>query len=192
MIKHLACRRRIRDGTSIHENTTLNDEQVWQQSFSIGGTANLFRAVRSGVQGHPMGTTQPRLHLACTNLFIFYGTYLERPSGNRAGKWLLVIIPTITGQGSSAGAGLGRAWAVARGGGANWTGAAIASGFPRAWEAERERSASTDTMRLQFGKLFMWVSDCNGKCARQQFICNCRARARVEMVIILSRGQNAK
>eukprot|EP00965_Chrysotila_dentata_P113068 3735919-Pleurochrysis_carterae.AAC.1 len=36
---------------------------------------------------------------------------------------------------------LGRAWAVAQGRGAQRAGAAIASVVPRAWGAERERSA---------------------------------------------------
>eukprot|EP00965_Chrysotila_dentata_P172038 5677058-Pleurochrysis_carterae.AAC.3 len=49
--------------------------------------------------------------------------------------------------------GMGRAWAVARGGGAQRAGAAIPSGFPRAWGAERERSASTHAMRWQNGEL---------------------------------------
>eukprot|EP00965_Chrysotila_dentata_P088289 2915578-Pleurochrysis_carterae.AAC.1 len=44
---------------------------------------------------------------------------------------------------------LGRAWAVAQGGGAQRSGAAVASGFPRAWGAERERCASTHAMRWQ-------------------------------------------
>eukprot|EP00965_Chrysotila_dentata_P114524 3785038-Pleurochrysis_carterae.AAC.1 len=38
--------------------------------------------------------------------------------------------------------GLGRAWAVARKGGAQQAGAAIASVIPRTWRAERERSTS--------------------------------------------------
>eukprot|EP00965_Chrysotila_dentata_P245239 6206432-Pleurochrysis_carterae.AAC.4 len=53
--------------------------------------------------------------------------------------------------------GLGRAWAVAQGGDAQRAGAAIASVIPRAWRAERERSASRSThaMQLQNGKLCM-------------------------------------
>eukprot|EP00965_Chrysotila_dentata_P079959 2637490-Pleurochrysis_carterae.AAC.1 len=50
----------------------------------------------------------------------------------------------IEGLGASAGA---RAWAAAQRRGAPRAGAAIASGVPRAWGAERERSASTHAMR---------------------------------------------
>eukprot|EP00965_Chrysotila_dentata_P007017 228776-Pleurochrysis_carterae.AAC.1 len=50
---------------------------------------------------------------------------------------------------------LGRAWAVARGGGAQQWVSTIASGFPRAWGAERRRSASTQAMRCKIGKLCM-------------------------------------
>eukprot|EP00965_Chrysotila_dentata_P257128 6212776-Pleurochrysis_carterae.AAC.5 len=42
--------------------------------------------------------------------------------------------------------GLGRACAVAQGGGAHRSAAAIASENPKAWGAERERSASTHAM----------------------------------------------
>eukprot|EP00965_Chrysotila_dentata_P233485 6199609-Pleurochrysis_carterae.AAC.1 len=63
----------------------------------------------------PIGRSGPpkqdhaRLHLACIYLLIFYGIYLEQPSGNRAGKGLFVVIPALNGQEASAGAGAGRA-----------------------------------------------------------------------------------
>eukprot|EP00965_Chrysotila_dentata_P210190 6185759-Pleurochrysis_carterae.AAC.1 len=50
---------------------------------------------------------------------------------------------------------LGRAWAVAQGRGAQQWASAIASGFPKTWGAERERSASTHATRLQNGELCM-------------------------------------
>eukprot|EP00965_Chrysotila_dentata_P048892 1622656-Pleurochrysis_carterae.AAC.1 len=69
----------------------------------ISDTAIGYSAVRSGVHSGPHKQNHARLHLACINLFIFYGICLKRPSGNRAG-W-----------GASAGAGAGRAYRVAPG-----------------------------------------------------------------------------
>eukprot|EP00965_Chrysotila_dentata_P244676 6206111-Pleurochrysis_carterae.AAC.1 len=63
----------------------LGDETVLQSLFDIYNliqcdTATGYRAVRSSVQGTgPPDWSHARLHLACINLFIFYGIYLERP-----------------------------------------------------------------------------------------------------------------
>eukprot|EP00965_Chrysotila_dentata_P072347 2391020-Pleurochrysis_carterae.AAC.1 len=57
------------------------------------------------------------------------------------------------------GAGTGARAEVRLGGGSRrwlyWAAAAIASVFPRAWGAERERPASTHAMRMQTGKTRM-------------------------------------
>eukprot|EP00965_Chrysotila_dentata_P134997 4464945-Pleurochrysis_carterae.AAC.8 len=107
------------------------------------------RRYRHWLPGGPIGCSGPpdwnhaRLHLACINLLIFNGIYLDRPSGNRAGL----------SQGANAGSGAGRAYAVASGRGRSGEVWLERYGDSRTRGAERSRSASTHAMRLQFGEL---------------------------------------
>ena len=92
-----------------------------------------------------------RLHLACTTeLFITRDLPRATIRGGLGNDYYLTYKQSSV-MGAAQARGLGRAWAVARGGGAQRAGAAIASEFPRAWEAERERAASTHAMQCQNG-----------------------------------------
>eukprot|EP00965_Chrysotila_dentata_P216392 6189347-Pleurochrysis_carterae.AAC.1 len=128
--------------------------------FSVKA-AQVSRRFRHWLPCGPIGRSGPpnqnhaRLHLACINLFIFYGIYLERPSGDWAGKSLLVIIPTVNGRGASAGAGAGRAYRVAPSRGRSGEVCHGRYGDSRTWAAELERSASTHATRVQYGKQCM-------------------------------------
>eukprot|EP00965_Chrysotila_dentata_P254524 6211904-Pleurochrysis_carterae.AAC.1 len=117
---------------------------------------------------------------------------LERPSG--AGERL-----TISTNTNNHWSGSGRrrgVWAHLRGG--SRKAALSGQGRPsRAGFRElEERSASAPQVRMRReSKTANSACECqvaNERRARRQLISNCRARARVEMVIIWSRGQNAK
>eukprot|EP00965_Chrysotila_dentata_P030951 1030971-Pleurochrysis_carterae.AAC.2 len=63
---------------------------------------------------------------------------------------------------------MGRACAVAQGGWLSERQRPSRTRIPRAWEAERERSASMHATRVQNGKQCMWVSNHNERRARRQ------------------------
>eukprot|EP00965_Chrysotila_dentata_P163838 5408887-Pleurochrysis_carterae.AAC.1 len=60
----------------------------------------------------------------------------------------------------------------------------------------RERSASVPQVRMRcdcnLGNCACEYRFANERRARRQFVSDCRVRARVEMVVFRSRGQNAK
>eukprot|EP00965_Chrysotila_dentata_P165138 5452761-Pleurochrysis_carterae.AAC.1 len=102
------------------------------------------------------------------------------------------MTPTINGQGASAGAEAGRVYGWLRVGRAQARSAMRTTGTPE----PRERSASASQVRMRcdcnLGNSACEYGFANEKRGRQQFVSNCRARARATMVIFGSRGQNAK
>eukprot|EP00965_Chrysotila_dentata_P177647 5868406-Pleurochrysis_carterae.AAC.1 len=74
-----------------------------------------------------------------------------------------MALPTIKGREASAGAEAGRAYGVAPGLGRSGKVGHGRYGDSRTYRAERERSASTHAMRMQFGKLHMKVPICKWK-----------------------------
>eukprot|EP00965_Chrysotila_dentata_P181296 5984319-Pleurochrysis_carterae.AAC.1 len=88
--------------------------------------------------------------------------------------------------------GQGRAWAVAGEGALSGQGRPSRAGFQEL--GEQSASAPQKRMRCE-SNLGDSASECQiakeGR-ARRQFVSNCRARARVKMVIFGSRGQNAR
>eukprot|EP00965_Chrysotila_dentata_P055597 1844695-Pleurochrysis_carterae.AAC.1 len=129
-------------------------------AYSNGETGTGYRAGRSGVQGHPIGSNHARRHLACINVFIFYGrsTWSDRPGIGRE----MIISYNTNNQWSGSERGR-EGWACLRrapGWGRSGEVCHGRYGDSRTWGAERERSTSTHAMRLQFGERCTQVPIC--------------------------------
>eukprot|EP00965_Chrysotila_dentata_P261675 6214335-Pleurochrysis_carterae.AAC.1 len=85
----------------------LNKRYDKSDTLIEGGTANVYRVVRSGDQGRPIkGTITPSFGVYLTDRYFTGSTWSDHPA--LGGKCLLVIILTTIVNGSSAGGGLTR------------------------------------------------------------------------------------